>query len=38
MESRKKNGSDEPKDRTGIKTQWVENGLEDMVRGKGRLG
>ena len=40
MESkkRKKNGSDEPRGRTGIKTQDVENGLEDTGRGKGKLG
>ena len=34
MESkRKKKGSDEPRGRTGIKTQ-TENGLEDTGRGK----
>ena len=37
MESKKKNGPDEPRGRTGIKTD-VENGLEDMGRGKGKLG
>ena len=36
MES-KKNGSEEPRGRTGIKTD-VENGLEDTGRGKGKLG
>ena len=41
MESKKKkNGSEEPRGRTGIKTQTtdVENGLEDTERGKGKLG
>ena len=33
----KNNGSEEPRGRTGIKTD-VENGLEDMGRGKGKLG
>ena len=37
MESKKKNGFDEPKGRTGIKTQ-TENGLEDTGVGKGKLG
>ena len=35
---KKKNGSEEPRDRTGIKTQRVENGLEDTGRGKAKLG
>ena len=35
---KKKKGSEEPRSRTGIKTQMVENGLEDMGRGKGKLG
>ena len=40
MESKikKKKGSEEPRGRTGIKTQDIENGLEDMGRGKGKLG
>ena len=41
MKSKKKkrNGSDEPRGRTGIKTQTdIENGLEDTGRGKGKLG
>ena len=37
MEYRKKKGSEEPRGRTVIKTQ-TENGLEDMGRGKGKLG
>ena len=32
----KKNGSEEPRGRTGIKTD-IENGLEDTGRGKGKL-
>ena len=32
-----KNGSDEPRVKTGIKTQ-TENGLEYTGRGKGKLG
>ena len=32
---KKKCGYEEPRDRTGVKTQ---NGLEDMGRGKGKLG
>ena len=40
MESKEKNGSEEPRGRTGIKTKDadVENGLEDTGRGKGKLG
>ena len=38
MESRKKNGCEEPRGRTGKKDADVENGLEDMGRGKGKLG
>ena len=41
MESKKKKkGPDEPRGRTGIKTQTylLENGLEDTGRGKGKLG
>ena len=40
MESKKKkNGSDEPRGRTGIKTDAdVKNGLEDTGREKGKLG
>ena len=37
---KKKKGSEEPRGRTGIKTQRckdVENGLEDTGRGKGKL-
>ena len=34
---KKKSGSEEPRGRTGIKTD-VENGLEGMGRGKGKLG
>ena len=37
MESKKKKGSDEPRGRTGIKTD-IENGLEDTGRRKGKLG
>ena len=37
MEFFLKNGSEEPRGRTGINTQ-TENGLEDMGRGKGKLG
>ena len=37
MESKKKKGSDELRDRTG-KRHRRENGLEDMGRGKGKLG
>ena len=37
MESKKKNGSDEPRGRTRIDTD-IENGLEDTERGKGKLG
>ena len=40
MESKKKKkGSEEPRGKTGIKTQTtdVENGLEDMGRGNGKL-
>ena len=37
MESKKKKGSEEPRGRTGIKTD-VENGLVDTGRGKGKLG
>ena len=39
MESKKKKkkGSEEPRGRTGIKTQ-TENGLEDTGWGKGKLG
>ena len=36
MES-KKNGPEEPRGRTGVKTQ-TENGLEDTGRGKVKLG
>ena len=36
---KEKNGSDEPRGRTGIKKHAVvENGLEDTGRGKGKLG
>ena len=40
MESKKKKkGSEEPRGRTGKKTQTdLENGLEDKGRGKGKLG
>ena len=42
MESKKKKkkkGSEEPRGRTGPKKDTdVENGLEDMGRGKGKLG
>ena len=34
----KKNGAEEPRGRTGIKTQNIENGPEDMGSGKGKLG
>ena len=38
MESKKKKGSEEPRGRIGIKTDAdVENGLEDMGRGKCKL-
>ena len=37
MESKNKNHSDEPRDRTGIKMQTLENGLEDMGRGWGEM-
>ena len=39
MESKKKkkNGSEEPRGKTGIKTH-TENGLKDMGRGKGKPG
>ena len=39
MESKKKkNGSDEPRVQDGNKdTDLLENGLEDMGRGKGKL-
>ena len=33
-----KNGSEEPRGRTGKKKANVGNGLEDMGRGKGKLG
>ena len=36
---KKKKGSDEPRGRTGNKdADLLENGLEDMGRGKGKLG
>ena len=38
LKERKKNGSKEPRGRTGIKEADIENGLEDMGRGKGKLG
>ena len=38
MDSKKKKGSEEPRVRTGIKDTDIENGLEDMGRGKGKLG
>ena len=39
MESKKKNCHEELRGRTRIKTQtYAENGLEDMGRGKGKLG
>ena len=34
---KKKNGYEEPRGRTGIKTH-IENGFKDMGRGKGKLG
>ena len=38
MESKgKKKGHEEPSGKTGIDTDLLENGLEDMGRGKGKL-
>ena len=37
MESENINGTDESSGRAGINTD-IENGLEDMGRGKGKLG
>ena len=33
----KKNGHEEHNGKTGIKTDLLENGLEDMGRGKGKM-
>ena len=40
MESKKKKkkGHEEPRGKTGIDTDLLENGLEDTGRGKGKLG
>ena len=37
---KKKNSHEEPRGRTGVKTHmaYVESGLEDTERGKGKLG
>ena len=35
---KKKKGSEELRGRTEIKDTDIENGLEDMGRGKGKLG
>ena len=37
MESKGKKRHEEPRGKTGIKTQTYKDGLEDMGRGKGKL-